>query len=170
MDCWRGTPTLPTAYRSRLVNMSSCNNILTAGSVKQRYYYPAVDHRNWVERRKECDLLLDVLHNYMHSRGIWGPRIFLVFDIKFSESLKWFCFNFLFHLWMTVWLKCETKILIMLLHYFTYLRPHSKWFRFYMALCKIMFILLSILIIYFLHYCILFFSTCMFVTKLHYWS
>lgn len=63
-----------------------------------------------------------------------------------------------------MWLKCEAKILIMWPCYFTDLRSHSKWFRFYIALCKIMFILLSVLIIYFLHYCILCFSTCMFVT------
>lgn len=73
---------------------------------------------------------------------------------------------------MTVCLKCEAKILIMLLHYFTYLRPHSKWFRFYMALCKIMFILLSVLIMFILpsvliiYFCttVSFFSTCVFVT------
>lgn len=50
---------------------------------------------------------------------------------------------------MTVWLKCDTKLLIVLLHYFTDLRSHSKWFQFYIALCKIMFVLLSGLIIYF---------------------
>lgn len=30
---------------------------------------------------------------------------------------------------MIVCLKCEAKILIMLLHYYTDLRSHSKWFR-----------------------------------------
>lgn len=59
-----------------------------------------------MKRPEKCDLfatfflkmLLDMLHNYMHSRGCLRAqkkKKFFDFDIKFSQSLKWFCFNFL---------------------------------------------------------------------------
>lgn len=76
---------------------------------------------------------------------VWKRPKELMFRIIFFSKIKKLL---VFHSWMSVWLKCQAEIL-MLLCSFTNLRSHFKWFRFYKALCKIMFILLCVLIIYF---------------------
>lgn len=153
-------PPSPLPPGNVLVNISNCNNTLTEESALERCYSSFWPYQ--VERPKGCDLF-----DFLSSNASWytvlthkqqkcgrGQKSWCLASFFFSEIV--------FHSWMSVWLKCQAEIL-MLLCSFTDLRSHFKWFRFYKALCKIMFILLCVLIIYF--FALLRpFSTCTFVT------
>lgn len=151
-------PPSPLPQGNVLVNVSNCNNTLTEESTLERCYSSFWPYQ--VERPKGCDLF-----DFLSSNASWhtvlthkqqkcgrGQKSWCLASFFFSDIKK----LLVFHSWMSVWLKCQAEIL-MLLCSFTDLRSHFKWFRFYKALCKIMFILLCVLIIYcFLHYCVLF--------------